>query len=253
MKEVFQHEPYVRYFEKTILEGIRGSQAHGTYVPQHPDSVDDEDLMGVVVMPIEYYCGLNHFEVQEIKFKKYDCVFYDIRKYISLLLKQNPNVVMLLWLQEHYYTKRTEWGNLLIQNRDIFTSKKAYQAFSGYAYGQFKRMTHFQAYEGYMGAKRKALVDKYGYDTKNASHLIRLLKMGIEFLSTGQMNVFRHDNDMLIEIKYGKWPLEKVKTEAERLFKLAEEAHMNSKLPNEPDYKKANELCTQIILDFHNL
>ena len=101
MKEVFQHEPYVRYFEKTILEGIRGSQAHGTYVPQHPDSVDDEDLMGVVVMPIEYYCGLNHFEVQEIKFKKYDCVFYDIRKYISLLLKQNPNVVMLLWLQEH--------------------------------------------------------------------------------------------------------------------------------------------------------
>ena len=253
MKEIYHNQTYKKYAPQIILEGIRGSQAHGTYVPQHPDSVDDEDLMGVAVMPIDYYVGLNHFEVQEIKEGRYDVVIYEIRKFIRLLLKQNPSVVMLLWLQDHYYTKRTELSELLIKNRDIFSSKKAYQAFSGYAYGQFKRMTHFQAYEGYMGAKRKALVDKYGYDTKNASHLIRLLKMGIEFLSSGQMNVFRHDNEMLIEIKYGKWKLEKVKDEAERLFKLADEAHMNSKLPSEPDYAKANELCERIILEHHKL
>lgn len=253
MKAILKHEPYLKYREHMILEGIRGSQAHGTYVPQHPDSVDDEDLMGVVVMPIDNYCGLKNFEVQEIKFDKYDVVIYDIKKFIGLLLKQNPNVVMLLWLQDHFYTKRSEFGNELIAKRELFSSKLAYQAFSGYAYGQFKRMTHFQAYEGYMGAKRKALVDKYGYDTKNAAHLIRLLKMGIEFLSTGQMNVFRHDNEMLIEIKYGKWKLEKVQAEADRLFKMAEESFVNSKLPDRPDYEKANMLCEEIILQYHNL
>jgi len=234
MREIYRNQTYLKYSPGLILEGIRGSQAHGTYVPQHPDSVDDEDLMGICVMPMDYYCGLKHFEVQEIKEGRYDVVIYEIKKYIGLLLKQNPNVISLLWLQDMYVTKQTEFGKLLIENRNIFSSKKAYQSFSGYAYSQFKRMTHFQAYEGYMGAKRKALVDKYGYDTKNASHLIRLLKMGIEFLTTGQMNVFRHDNQMLIEIKYGQWSLQKVKDEAERLFKMAEEAFVKSPLPLTP-------------------
>lgn len=253
MREVYRNETYRKFSYRMILEGIRGSQAHGTYVPTHPDSVDDEDLMGVVVMPMDHYCGLKQFECQEIKEGRYDVVIYDVRKYISLLLKQNPNVVSLLWLREMDYTKRTDLGRLLIKNKSIFDSKKAYKSFTGYAYSQLKRMTHFQAYEGYMGAKRKALVDKYGYDTKNAAHLIRLLKMGIEYLTTGEMNVFRHDNAMLIEIKYGGWPLTRVQSEADRLFKLSEQAFVESKLPNEPDYAKANALCEQIILTFHKL
>lgn len=253
MREIYKTEAYLKYHFQIILEGIRGSQAHGTYVPQHPDSVDDEDLMSIVVMPMDYYCGLKHFEVSEIKEGRYDLVVYDIRKFVNLLMKQNPNVISLLWLREMDYTKVEPLGKLLIENRDVFMSKKAYQSFTGYAYSQLSRMTHFQAYEGYMGAKRKALVDKYGYDTKNASHLIRLLKMGIEYLATGQMNVFRHDNAMLIDIKYGKWPLERVQAEAERLFKMAEQAFLESKLPDEPNYDKANALCEQIILAFHRL
>lgn len=39
-----------------------------------------------------------------------------------------------------------------------------------------------------MGEKRKQLVAKHGYDTKNASHLIRLLRMGMEFLTVEEIN-----------------------------------------------------------------
>ena len=63
---------------------------------------------------------------------------------------------------------------------------------------------------GRMGAKRKELVEKFGYDTKNASHLIRLLKMGIEALTTGELLIERPDNNMLLEIKRGEWKLERV-------------------------------------------
>lgn len=248
MKEIYKNKTYLQYAPYLILEGIRGSQSHGTYVPQHPDSVDDEDLMGICIMPLSYYCGLDHFETQEIKEGRYDHVIYDFKKFIGLLLKQNPNVVSLLWIENRFYTHSTPYGLRLIEHRDIFSSKRAYYSFTGYAYSQLKRMTHFQAYEGYMGSKRKALVDKYGYDTKNAAHLIRLLKMGIEFLSTGRMNVMRNDNQMLIDIKYGQWPLVKVQAEAERLFKMSEEAFLNSKLPNEPDFEAANKLTTDIIL-----
>ena len=39
-----------------ILLGFRGSIAHNMYVPQHdPDSIDDKDLMGVYVAPVEHY------------------------------------------------------------------------------------------------------------------------------------------------------------------------------------------------------
>ena len=74
-----------------------------------------------------------------------------------------------------------------------------------------------------MGQKRRELVRRVGYDAKNAAHLIRLLRMGIEFLIEGTMHVERADAPELLDIKRGEWPLEKVKAEAERLFQLSQE------------------------------
>lgn len=57
-----------------------------------------------------------------------------------------------------------------------------------------------------MGERRKALVRRHGYDTKNAAHLIRLLRMGIEFLQSGELLVDRsgHDAGELLAIKRGE-------------------------------------------------
>ena len=97
-----------------------------------------------------------------------------------------------------------------------------------------------------MGEKRKRLVDKYGHDTKNASHLIRLLRMGIEFLTDGEMQVHRKDAQELLSIKNGEWSLEKIKAEAARLFVSSETAYINSKLPTKPDMQKISKLCVDI-------
>jgi hypothetical protein len=110
-------------------------------------------------------------------------------------------------------------------------------------------MTHFEKH-GYMGEKRMKLVKKFGYDVKNASHLIRLLKMVIEYLNSGELTVFRtKDAPMLVDIKTGKWTLEEVKKEAERLFGKADEAYNKSSLPEEPDVDKVEGLVMDIILD----
>jgi hypothetical protein len=138
---------------------------------------------------------------------------------------------------------------MLIKERDIFTSKQAYHSFVGYAYGQLRRTTHL-ACEGYMGEKRKQLVEKFGYDCKNAAHCVRILKMGIEFLVEGKLNVWRDDNQLLLGIKMGEWTLEQVQKEADKLFKLAEEAYIKSHLPNEPNYKKANDLLIELTESF---
>ena len=101
-----------------------------------------------------------------------------------------------------------------------------------------------------MGKKRKALVDKYGYDCKNAAHCIRLLKMGMEFLTEGKLNVFREDASWLLNIKKGGWTLEEVQEEAKRLFKLTEEAYVRSTLPSEPNYEEVNKLVKHILFEY---
>lgn len=235
-------------YQSVILAGYMGSTSHGTLIPRtNEHAVDDKDVMCVSFGSKSDYFGLSNFEGFQIKQEEWDVVGYEIRKYFRLLLKNNPNVMGLLWLRpEHYLIVRPE-GKRILENRNLFSSKQAYKSFTGYAWGQLHRMTAFQQYEGYMGMKRKALVDKYGYDVKNAAHLIRLLKMGVEFLTSGELEVFRHDNNMLIEIKMGKWPLHRVQEEASRLFALADEANLKSPLPLHPDYKKAEELLIDIL------
>ena len=77
-----------------------------------------------------------------------------------------------------------------------------YYTFLGYAISQMKKMSG-GSYMGYMGTKRKQLFDKFGYDPKNAAHMIRLLRMGNEFLRTGELVTYRPDREELIEIKCG--------------------------------------------------
>lgn len=82
---------------------------------------------------------------------------------------------------------------------------------------------------------------------KNASHLIRILRQGVEFLTTGELNVQRFDAPELLAIKRGDWPLERVKEESARLFALAQEAYIRSDLPPGPDHERAEALCVEIV------
>jgi len=230
-----------------ILLGYRGSISHGTYVP---NKIDDKDILGIVIPPQEYMYGLKHYELTEKFVEEIDMVVYEIRKYIKLLAQNNPNVMSLLWLKECHYILKTELGQRLIDNRDLFISKRAYKTYGGYAVSQFRKMTAFQ-FNGYMGEKRKELVEQFGYDTKNAAHLIRLLKMGIEILTTGEVNVFREDSQLYMAIKAGEWTLKSIKEEAERLFKLLDEAFVRSKIKDSPDLETIDKLCVSIVRDYY--
>jgi uncharacterized protein len=233
----------------SILLGYRGSITHGTYIKNKDKSIDDKDIMGICVPPKEYYFGLKSFEQYEKFEGEWDVVIYSIKKMFNLLLKNNPNVLSLLWLPKNYYIIKTDLGQMIINNRKEFSSKQVYKSFCGYAYGQLHRMEHL-ACKGYMGEKRKKLVEKYGYDTKNAAHLIRLLKMGIEFLISEELNVLRPERAMLIEIKQGLWKLEDIKKMAKELFVKMEEAYIKTNLPNKPNYQKIDDLLINITRNF---
>jgi len=232
---------------KTIILGYMGSISHGTYVPStNPNSIDDKDIMGVCVACENVYFGLGQFEQKEAKYKEWDSVVYEIRKFFRLLLKGNPNVLGLLWLKDPNYIHTDPAGKLIIENRNLFVSKEVYHSFTGYAHGQLHRMTH-GACKGYMGEKRKRLVEEFGYDCKNAAHLIRLLRMGIEFLIDGELRVFREDAAELKDIKAGRWTPERIQRAADDHFNLAREAFIKSPLPPKPDHEGAEMLLIKIM------
>src|SRR3990167_2339200 len=236
----------------SILTAYRGSIVHGTHLDVKDEhSTDDRDVMAVCVPPKPYYlgletCGMGQRGTKEIKQGDWDIIVYEARKAVRLLAAGNPNILMLLWLPENAYILSTPAGDTLIQHRRLFDGKHVYQSFVGYARGQMHRMTH-GVHEGYMGEKRKALFVKYGYDTKNASHLIRLLRMAVEYLSTGELNVLRHDASELIDIKRGRWTLDEVRAEAGRLFALADVALVSSPLPLGPDAERISQLCVGLV------
>ncbi len=227
------------------ISGYRGSFAHGTA----GDVIDDIDVGGVFIAPVENYFGLTHIEhVDRVCVAdKYDFCLYEIRKYFRLMLKSNPNVLSWLFLPENMYLDMAPWGRYIVKNRHIFMSKAMYKSYGGYAYGQLKRMTRPCTNQAFQGKKRRERFEKFGYDCKNAAHLIRLLRMGIEALTSGEIQVERNDAVELKEIKYGEWSLEKVGSEAERLQKLLDEAYVRSPLPPKPDFKKAEELLVEIL------
>lgn len=242
--------------EWSIMLSYRGSISHGTYVPsEDPNSLDDIDLISIVIPPIDHYMGLQEFGsrgTEEIKEGVLDIVVYEIRKLISMIANGNPNVASLLWLNDEHYIKMNDTGKTLIENRDKFMSQRLYHSFTGYAYGQLKALQK-NTFKGYMGEKRKALVEKIGYDSKNASHLIRLLRMGKEIMKTNKIIVYRPDAEELIDIKKGKWTLEQVKDEAEKLFSETDDAFNNTSLPKDVDWDFINDLCCSIVQKHFNI
>lgn len=215
-----------------------GSHSHGTYIPSTDMlGVDDVDLMVIVMQPASLKLGPKPFDNASYKHGNLDVVIYDWGKWLSMIEKQNPNVIGTLWLEHEdmYFPDEDSPATNLMFYRRRFLSKKMYPAFSGYAAGQLHKMTH-NAHQGYMGHKRKMLVEQFGYDVKNASHMIRLQRMCLEALTSRKLRVRRfEDSKSLIEIKKGQWTLDEVLAEGAYLKAACAEAYDKSLLRDAPD------------------
>jgi predicted nucleotidyltransferase len=135
-----------------------------------------------------------------------------------------------------------EFGGWPLEGRFKFPdyeAQKAYQA-------AFKHWNQYQSWRRNRNPARAKLERKYGYDTKHAMHLLRLLKMGAGILETGQVHVYRPDREWLRAVRDGLLSYEELlhlaaKDEA-RLGQLVDA----SPLPDEPDAEAAEALVIEL-------
>ena len=89
---------------------------------------------------------------------------------------------------------------------------------------------------------------------KHAMHLIRLYFMCIDILRNQEIVTYREkEHDLLMSIRTGEMPFEKVFALQEKLEREMEEANANSKLPDKADMDKINDLLKEIYAEHFGL
>lgn len=109
----------------------------------------------------------------------------------------------------------------------------------------------YQNWKKTRNVKRSELEEKYGYDTKHAYHLVRLIRMCREVLTTGKVIVKRPDREELLAIRNGAWTYEQLIEFAESEdIKLNDLYNTTNILPKVPDRAKLDQLCIEIVEEF---
>ena len=111
----------------------------------------------------------------------------------------------------------------------------------------------YQTWKRNRNPKRAAMEAKFGYDGKHALHLVRLMRMGREILTTGKVIVKRPDREELLSIRRGAWEYDQLVEWAERQDSELREIAQKSTLPRAPDRGALDKLCQEIVGEsFHS-
>lgn len=229
--------------EKILLcRGVVGSHAYGYATPE-----SDKDIMSVWLDPITSYLGMNRLsDAKQNLSEEVDETKYEFLHFMSLCEKFNPNVIPLLFLNEYEYVDPV-FQKYILNNRQMFVSRLAYFTLGGYAESQDKKV--LGTVTGKKGEKRKELIAKFGYDTKAAAQVMRLLVTGV--------NLFRRNRvildcaaEMCYEWRSGMYTydyyLELKGILRDHLDRVAKE---NVTLPDQPNRDELNHCAMAVCLN----
>lgn len=230
--------------DNLIIKAVTGSHLYGT---ERAES--DFDYVGIFIPTKEYVLGLKNCEQVDVSEKHKDVPIdytcYSLPKYIHLAIQNNPNIISLLYTPPERINFVNAYGKGLIDNRDLFLSKKSYHTFRGYAHQQKRKMT-VQKREG----KRKEDVEKHGFDPKFAMHLMRLYYECLEILVSGTITYPSPHRRLLMEIREGNKPLDWIFGEAARLEALINEAYVKSSLQYSANTQKIEALQMNMLEEY---
>lgn len=213
----------------------------------------DTDIMGIAIPPKEiifpyfqkeipgFSKNIKNFDQYEYKTGNIEGVIYNITKYFRLCYDNNPNIIDFLYVNPKYYIYKSTLWDKIISNRDLFLSKQVYYKYLNYAKAQYIKMKNTSR-----SGKRKILVDMYGYDTKYASHLVRLLLAAKQILIEHTLDLDTNGG-LLKDIKLGKWSMEKVDKFFYEMAQEIEDIYKTTKLQERPPYEKIKELLIDIL------
>ena len=244
------------FFHNNIqYETFVGSMAYGV-----SSDTSDMDIYGIVIPPKNYIFphldgeiqgfGSQHkrfdqWQKQHIndidalggKGRNYDITIFNIIKFFQLCMENNPNMLDTLFTPITCVLHTTNIGVIIRDNRKLFLHKGSWHRFRGYAYAQLTKMK----VKTRLKPERQESIDKYGFDTKFAYHIVRLINEVEQILEHGDIDLQR-DNEMLKAIRNGDWTEERVVEYFQQKEKQLEYLYTTSSLQHSPDEHKIKQL-----------
>ena len=123
-----------RLGKNIILLGLGGSHAYGTNIEG-----SDLDIRGIACNSKRDILLGGDFE--QVAEPETDTVVYSLNKIAKLLSNCNPNTIEMLGLLPEQYVYLSPAGKELVENRNMFLSKRAINSFGGYANQQLYRLS----------------------------------------------------------------------------------------------------------------
>lgn len=134
-----------------VFEVITGSKAYGLNTAE-----SDTDIRGVFILPKEMFYSLEYSA--QVANETNDIVYYELKRFIELLAKNNPNIMEMLNIPEQFVLQRHEIMEYL--KDDIFLSKLCEKTFANYAFSQIKKAYGLEKkIVNPVEAKRKSVMD----------------------------------------------------------------------------------------------
>lgn len=219
--------------DNIVLLVVAGSHAYGLNTEE-----SDLDIRGISMGTPDSILGMESFDIFEDK--NTDTVIYSMKRFMELAMKGAPNILEILFSRpENILYCNEKIGKMLLDNRDMFLSKRVYYSFRGYAKNALKDA------EKRLGNEPKK-ADKY------AMHYIRLCLEVIALLNGNDLtDALKNNRDMLMWIRNGSMRNGNKFTEefyeSVRDFEnLLEKAYQYSPLPDTVDVKKVSGLLVEM-------
>ena len=118
--------------QSLLYQVIAGSKAYGLDLP-----TSDTDIRGIYLQPNQYRLGLGYKE--QVNDTKNDVVYYELNRFMDLLVKNNPNIIENLFVPKDKILHFDERILPLYNNRHRFLTKRLKYTFGGYSISQIKK------------------------------------------------------------------------------------------------------------------
>lgn len=117
-----------------LYEYLRGSHCHGIATEK-----SDYDYGGIFITPMANIIDLGFNYKDQIANESNDIVWYELKKFMTLLLKSNPTVLEALFVDDKYVLYNCQAMRELKEYRNEFLTKKCFNSFFSYAKSQIEK------------------------------------------------------------------------------------------------------------------
>lgn len=192
--------------DKIIFLTFGGSHAYGTAMP-----TSDIDIRGVAFNSKSDLIGMTNFE--QVVETKTDTTVYGFNKLVGLLCNCNPNCIEFLGSKPEHYLLFNSVAQEMIDNKKMFLSKRAVNAFGGYATAQLHRLQNNLARHSYtQSEKEEHILGSITRAMMDFDNRYRAFEEGGIKLSIDKSEKEDLDTEIFVDVNLKHYPLRDYKS-----------------------------------------